>query len=60
MVTLRLAVAVGVVVAVPVALYHLWAFISPILVPSERKAILPAVYMTAGSPSVRWAQGWAR
>ena len=47
MVTLRLAVAVGVVVAVPVALYHLWAFISPILVPSERKAILPAVYMTA-------------
>jgi sec-independent protein translocase protein TatC len=47
MVTLRLAVAAGVVIALPVALYHLWAFISPILVPSERKAILPAIYMAA-------------
>jgi sec-independent protein translocase protein TatC len=47
MVTLRLAIAAGVVFALPVALYHLWAFISPILVASERKAILPAIYMAA-------------
>jgi len=47
MVALRLAIAAGVVVALPVALYHLWAFISPILVPSERRAILPAIYLSA-------------
>lgn len=45
MVALRLSIAVGVVAAIPAALYHLWAFISPILLPSERKTVRPAVYM---------------
>jgi sec-independent protein translocase protein TatC len=45
MVALRLAIAAGVVIALPVALYHLWAFISPILLPSERKTVLSALYL---------------
>jgi sec-independent protein translocase protein TatC len=43
MVTLRLSVAAGVVIALPVALYQLWGFLSPILEPSEKRAVLPAL-----------------
>ena len=40
-VTLRIAVAVGIIVAMPVLLYQLWAFIAPGLTPSERRALRP-------------------
>ena len=37
----RIAVVVGVILAMPVLLYQLWAFISPGLTPTERKALRP-------------------
>jgi sec-independent protein translocase protein TatC len=44
MVTLRLSVVAGMVIALPVALYQLWGFLSPILEPHERRTVLPALY----------------
>jgi sec-independent protein translocase protein TatC len=40
-VTLRIAVVVGIIVAMPVLLYQLWAFIAPGLTIAERKALRP-------------------
>src|SRR6478736_3227400 len=40
-VTLRIAVIVGLILAMPVLLYQLWAFVSPGLTPSERRALRP-------------------
>jgi sec-independent protein translocase protein TatC len=37
----RIAVVVGVILAMPVLLYQLWAFISPGLTPTERRALRP-------------------
>ena len=44
-ITLRIAVVIGVILAMPVILYQLWAFIAPGLTPAERKAIRPWVPM---------------
>lgn len=44
-ITLRISVVVGVILAMPVILYQLWAFIAPGLTPAERKAIRPWVPM---------------
>ncbi len=44
MVTLRLSVAAGAVIALPVALYHLWRFLSPLLDKSEKRVVFPAVF----------------
>lgn len=43
MITLRIAVVIGVILAMPVLLYQLWAFVSPGLTPAERKAVRPWV-----------------
>ena len=43
---LRVAVVVGVLLALPVVLYQMWAFVAPGLLPSERKAALPWIPMT--------------
>ena len=40
-ITLRIAVVTGLILAMPVILYQLWAFISPGLTPSERKVARP-------------------
>ncbi|HEY3162942.1 MAG TPA: twin-arginine translocase subunit TatC [Candidatus Limnocylindrales bacterium] len=40
-ITLRIAVAVGIIVAMPVLLYQLWAFIAPGLTAAERRALRP-------------------
>ena len=42
-ITLRIALITGVILAMPVILYQLWAFISPGLTPAERKGIRPWV-----------------
>jgi sec-independent protein translocase protein TatC len=38
---IRIAIAVGIILAMPVILWHVWRFIAPGLTPSERRAILP-------------------
>jgi sec-independent protein translocase protein TatC len=48
MVALRLAVAVGVVLALPIVLGQFWAFVSPILLPDERRAVLSSVFLGVG------------
>jgi sec-independent protein translocase protein TatC len=40
-ITLRIAVIVGIILAMPVLLYQLWAFVAPGLTPSERRALRP-------------------
>jgi sec-independent protein translocase protein TatC len=45
MIHLQVAVTAGVILAMPVILYEFWAFISPGLTPSERKAARPWVPM---------------
>ena len=43
MIQLRIAVVIGVILAMPVLLYQGWAFIAPGLTPGERKAVRPWV-----------------
>jgi len=40
-ITIRIAIAVGIILAMPVLLYQLWAFVSPGLTPSERRTLRP-------------------
>lgn len=40
---LRVAVVIGVILAMPVLLYQVWAFVAPGLTPAERKAVRPWV-----------------
>lgn len=44
-ITLKLAVLVGVILALPVVVYQVWSFFSPALEEHERKAIIPALYL---------------
>jgi sec-independent protein translocase protein TatC len=44
-ITIKLAVAVGVIVAAPLVVYQVWAFLSPALMPRERRAIVPAFFL---------------
>src|SRR5215210_1610903 len=44
-ITLKLAVSVGLVLASPIVIYQVWAFLAPALLPSERRIIVPALYM---------------
>jgi len=43
MITLRIAIVTGVILAMPVILYQVWSFIAPGLTPSERRIIRPWV-----------------
>jgi sec-independent protein translocase protein TatC len=43
-ITLKLALLVGLILAAPIIVYQAWAFFSPALLPSERKAIVPSLY----------------
>jgi sec-independent protein translocase protein TatC len=43
MIQLRISIVIGVILAMPVLLYQGWAFISPGLTPSERRAVRPWV-----------------
>ena len=42
---LKLALAVGLILASPVIIYQAWAFLSPALEPHEKRTIVPALYM---------------
>ena len=42
---MRISLIVGIILAMPVLLYQLWAFIAPGLTPTERKAIRPWIPM---------------
>ncbi len=44
-ITLKLAVVVGILVAFPIIVYQVWAFLSPALERHEKRAIIPALYM---------------
>ena len=43
MVTLKLSLIVGVVLAMPIIVYHTWAFLSPALFAHEKKVIVPSL-----------------
>lgn len=43
-ITLKLALATGLVLASPVVVYQVWAFLAPALLPSEKRVIVPALY----------------
>jgi len=40
--TLKLALVVGLLLASPVVIYQIWAFVAPALLPHEKRAIVPA------------------
>lgn len=42
--TLKLALLVGLLLALPVVVYQVWAFLAPALLPSERRVIVPSLY----------------
>jgi len=44
-ITLKLAVTVGLVLASPIVIYQVWAFLAPALLPSEKRVIVPALYL---------------
>jgi sec-independent protein translocase protein TatC len=44
-ITLKLGIILGVILASPVVIYHVWAFLSPALLPGEKKAIVPSLYL---------------
>lgn len=43
-ITLKLSLLVGILLASPVVIYQIWAFLAPALHPSEKKAIVPSLY----------------
>ena len=43
-ITLKLAIVIGFILASPIVIYQAWAFLSPALLPSEKRAIVPALY----------------
>ena len=42
---LKISIAVGILIAIPVILYQIWAFVSPGLYPKEKKTALPFVFL---------------
>jgi len=44
-ITLKLGITVGIILASPIIIYHIWSFLSPALMPSEKRVIVPALYM---------------
>ena len=45
MVDLKLGIVVGVILAFPVVVYHVWSFLSPALEKHEKRAIIPSLYL---------------
>ena len=47
MVQLKIALAIGGAIALPIVLYQLWAFLRPALYQKERRVVLPMVFASA-------------
>lgn len=45
MITFKLALTLGFILAAPVIVYQMWAFFAPALTQREKRAIVPALYM---------------
>ena len=43
--SLKLGVGAGVLMAAPIVVQQIWSFVSPALLPHERRAIVPALYL---------------
>ena len=44
-ITLKLSVVVGIILAFPIIVYQVWAFLAPALEAHEKRAIIPALYL---------------
>src|SRR5690606_8920693 len=44
-ITMKLALYGGLILSAPILIYQIWAFVSPALLPRERRAIIPAFYL---------------
>lgn len=44
-ITLKLGILLGLIAGAPVVVYHLWCFLAPALTRSERRAIMPSLYL---------------
>jgi sec-independent protein translocase protein TatC len=44
-ITLKLSVVVGIILAFPIIVYQIWAFLEPALEKHEKRAIIPAFYL---------------
>jgi sec-independent protein translocase protein TatC len=44
-VTLKLGITLGIILAFPLVVYQIWAFLSPALEKHEKRAIIPAMYL---------------
>jgi len=44
-ITLKLGIVVGVILAFPIVVYQIWAFLAPALEAHEKRAIVPALYL---------------
>ena len=42
---LQMSLAIGLVLASPIVVYHVWSFLSPALEKQEKRAIVPALYL---------------
>lgn len=47
-ITLKIAFGVGLVVSLPMILYHLWAFLAPALYAHEKRVVLPVIFGATG------------
>jgi sec-independent protein translocase protein TatC len=47
MMTFKLALTIGIILAVPVIVYQIWSFLAPALTPRERRTIMPALGLGA-------------
>jgi sec-independent protein translocase protein TatC len=44
-VTIKLSILAGLILASPIVIFQIWAFLAPALMPSEKRVIIPALYM---------------
>ena len=44
-ITLKLGILLGFVLAAPIIIYQVWAFFAPALLPSEKRVIIPSLYL---------------
>jgi sec-independent protein translocase protein TatC len=42
---IKIALSMGFILSSPIIFYHVWSFLSPALLPRERRAIVPALYL---------------